>query len=121
MGKIKKEDFEIPEPNEEEIKKTIEKVKQKDGVTLSRVDAIEYTKLYSELGQWFLMQKNANSPDSIADEMGEKMKDILRRKRGQKLDIYDAQVIAKESLNILISREKERIGGEIRALIAKYK
>lgn len=121
MSKINSSDFEIQEPSEKEIEETIEKIKEKENVVLSKDDAIKYFKLYKELGQWFLMEKNLDSPDSIADEMGEEMKDILRRKRGQELDIYDAQAISKESLNVIISREKERIREEIKGLIDKNK
>jgi len=120
MDKTNSDNFGIQEPSEKEIKETIEKVKIKYDVVISRKDAIEYAKLYNELSQWFLIEKNINSTDSITDEMAEEIKNILRKKRGQDLDIYDAQTIAKESLNVIIPREKERIAKEIKAIIEKY-
>ena len=121
MNKITNNDFGMSEPNENEIKETIEKVKEKYDVVISEGDATKYAKLYNELGQWFLMEKNIGSKDSITDEMAEEMQEILSEKRGQELDTDDAQTISKESLNIIIPREKERIAEEIREIIVRYK
>jgi uncharacterized protein YukJ len=121
MNKIKKEDFDIPTPDFEQIEKTIKEVKEKHDIRLSSKDAIEYFKLFNELGEWFLMEENIDSPDSITDEVGEEMKNVLRRRRGHELDIYDAQDLARSSLNKIIPQEKERIKNEINALIEKYK
>ena len=111
----------LPEPTEEEINKTIEKVKTKYDVIISKEDAVKYTKLYYDLEQWFLIEKSANSPESITSEMGEEIKNFIKESRGDDISSDDAQGIAKASLNITIPREKERIGREIKAIIAKYK
>lgn len=123
MDELTKSGFDIAEPTEEEIKKIIQKVQDQDNITLSEDDAIKYTKLYEELKQWFLLEKNLESPDSIAEEVAEEIKDNL--KNSQDLEIGQgqdqAQDIAEKSLSEIIPREKERIGKELKAIIAKYK
>ncbi len=111
---------EITEPTEEEIKNTIEKVKNKYDIVISKDDAIKYTKLYNELSQWFMIEKNSKSPDSITDEMGKEIKSYLKQKRDQEVSPDEASRIAAASLKIVIPGEKERIANEIRAIIAKY-
>ena len=111
----------LPEPTEKEINKTIEKVKTKYDVVISKEDAVKYTKLYYDLEQWFLIEKTANSADGITDEIVMMIKNYIKESRGDDISSDDAQGIAKESLNITIPREKERIGREIKAIIAKYK
>lgn len=111
----------IPEPTEEEIGQTIKKVNDKYDVVISKEDAIEYAKSYYDLQQWFLMEKNSNSPQSITKEMGVEIKSYIKETRGDDISLDDAQGIAKESLKITIPREKERLANEIRAIIDKYK
>lgn len=116
-----KPDFDIPEPTEEEIEKTIQKVQDKEKVTLSKDDAILYTKLYEELKQWFLMEENIESTDSIAEETAEHIKERLEHNYKLEISKDQAQEIADESLDKVISREKERIGKELKAITARYK
>jgi hypothetical protein len=111
----------IPEPTEEEIEQTIEKVKEKYNVVMSKEDAIKYAKSYYDLQQWFLMEKNSNSSHSITKEMGAEIKSYIKETRGDDVSLDDAQGIAKESLKITIPREKELLANEIRAIIDKYK
>lgn len=112
--------FVIPEPTEEEIENTIQKVQNQENVTLSKDDAINYTKLYEELKQWFLMEKNTISPESVVGEVAEEIKDTLQKNKGQEISSEQAYNIAEESLSVVIPREKERIGKELKAIIAKY-
>ena len=121
MDALKKPGFDISEPTEEEIEKTIQKVQDQDNVTLSEDDAIKYTKLYEELKQWFLLEKNLESPDSIAEEVAEEIKDNLKNSQNLEIGQDQTQDIAEKSLSEIIPREKERIGKELKAIIAKYK
>lgn len=119
MDDLNKSNFDISEPTDEEIQKTIQKIQEKENVTLSRENAIKYTKLYEELRQWFLLEKNLESQDSISKEIAEEVKVILLKKQGQKLTEEQANEVANESLNVIISREKDRIASEIKAIILK--
>lgn len=119
MDKIVGNDFGY-EPSDDEVKETIEKVKEKYDVVIQHDDATKYAKLYNELGQWFLMEKNIDSKDSITDEMAEEMQEVFRKKRSRELNTDDAQTISEESLKIIIPQEKERIKKEITAIIKKY-
>ena len=113
--------FSISEPTEKEIELTIKKVKDQYNIALSKDDAISYAKLYEELKQWFLIEKNANSPESIVAEMAKELKGTLQETKGQEISSEQSYNIAEGSLNIVIPKEKERIGRELKAIIAKYK
>jgi len=116
-----KSKFEISEPTDEDIQKIIQKVKDQEGILLSRDDAIRYAKLYEELKQWFLMEKNLENSDSIADETADEIQESIKKDYGLEIKEDLAQDIADKSLGEVISREKERIGKELKAIIAKYK
>jgi dihydroneopterin aldolase len=113
--------FSISEPTEKEIELTIKKVKDQYNIVLSNEDAISYAKLYEELKQWFLIEKNANSPESIVGEMAEEIKDTLQETKSQEISSEQSYKIAEDSLSIVIPREKEQIGRELKAIIAKYR
>jgi len=121
MSKINHDDFGVCKPDKNDVKKTIEKVQKRYNIMISENDATEYTRLHNELEQWFLMEENIDSKDSIANEMTGEMKEILKGKRGLELGTDSAQAISKESLKIIIPREKEQIKKEITAIIEKYK
>ena len=111
----------MPEPSDEEIEQTISKIKEKYNIVLSKEDAVKYAKSYHDLQQWFLIEKNTDSPQSITKEMGTEIKSYIKETRGDDISLDDAEGIAKESLKITIPKEKERLADEIRAIIAKYK
>lgn len=117
MEDTNKFDFDLPEPTEVEIQETISKVKTKEGVTLTLKDAMDYTKLYEELRQWFLIEKNLESPDSISSKVVKEMKNRL--KNG--LKTKQTQDMSEKSLSVVIQKEKQRISSGIRAIVAKYK
>ncbi len=120
MDELNKPNFDISEPTDEEIKKTIQKIQDQHDITLSNDDAIAYTKLYEELKQWFLIEKNLQSPDSIAEKIAEKMQGMIEESHGLEFSENEARIISDESLDTVIAREKERIGKELKNIIAKY-
>ena len=112
--------FNIPEPTDEEVEKTIQKIKDQKGVTLTQADASEYAKLYEEMKQWFLMDKNLESQDSIAGDTAGEIQKGIKESYGLEVKEDLAQDVADKSLSEVISREKERIGKKLKAIIAKY-
>lgn len=121
MDELNKPNFDISEPTDEEIKKTIQKIQDQHDITLSNDDAIAYTKLYEELKLWFLIEKNLQSSDSIAEEVAEKMQGMIEESHGLEVSEYEVRTISDESLDTVVAREKERIGKELKTIIAKYK
>lgn len=121
MDESNKLSFDISEPTEEEIKQTIQKIQDQYDIALPNDDAITYTKLYEELKQWFFIEKNLQSPDSIAEEVAEKMQGIIEENHGLEVSEDEAKNIVDESLDEVIAREKERIGKELKTIIDKYK
>jgi len=116
-----KSKFKISEPTDEEIEKTIQKIKDQDGVVLSKDDAIQYTKLYEEMKQWFMMENNLETPDSIAGETSDAVQESIKTSYGLEIKEDLAQDIVDKSLGEVISRGKERIGKELKGIVANYK
>lgn len=113
--------FNFPEPTDEAIEKTIQKIKDQEGVTLSKADAAEYAKLYEEIRQWFLIDNNLESQDSIAGETADEIQKGIKEGYGLEIKENLAQDIVDRSLKEVIVREKGRIGKELKAIITKYK
>jgi hypothetical protein len=111
----------ILEPTAAEIEKTIEKIANKYEIVIPRSDAIKFAKLAKELGWWLTVEKCSDSPESITDEMATEFKDLFSKSRGLNITTKEANRKARESLNLVISTEKERIASEMKTLLTKYK
>jgi hypothetical protein len=109
----------ITEPTSAEIIKTIEAVKKKYDVIISREDAISFAKLTQELSWWLAVEKGSDSADEITDEIASAAREQLESSRGVKLSKKEAYKKAMESLMISVRKETERIGNEMSEIISK--
>ena len=110
----------ITKPTSAEIIRTIEAVKKKYDVVISREDAIKFAKLTQELSWWLAVEKGSEPAEEIASEIAAAAKGYLENSRGKKISKNEAYQKAMESFVISIRKETERIGKEMRAIISKY-
>jgi len=111
----------ISEPTDEEINKTIEKVKNKYEVFITKEDAAILAKLYKELEWWFVVEKFSRSPKSISIDLAKEIRSYIKKVRGKDVTLDEAQVQAKQAVAVTIPKEKERVAKEIRTVIDKYR
>lgn len=109
----------IAEPTEKEIEETIEKVKSKYNIVLQRADAAKFAKLTEELGWWLTIEKNAEKPEVITDEMAKELQISIMKAKGANISLDEAYRQARKSLSFTIPIEKERIAKEMRSIIRK--
>lgn len=106
----------VARPSAEEITAAIQQVEQSDGVTLSATDAERYLMLRAELGWWITV-----SEESVTEAMAGELQTQVREETGEDISLADAYARATASLIASAENEKERIGGEIRAIINQLK
>lgn len=106
----------IEQPTEEEIAAAIKDVQEKNGVMLSNEVAAHYLKLRAELGWWIGAEEDLLTDEPLSEETAKWIQTMVSHNLGRVISIEDARTRAKEYLDEAASREKERLGSEIRAL-----
>jgi hypothetical protein len=110
----------ITEPTEKEIEETIENVKSRYDFVIQRDDAIKFTKLANELGWWITVEKSAEKPEEITNEMAKELQISIQKTKGGNITIAEAYRQARKSLFYTIPIEKDRIRKEMNAIIEKH-
>lgn len=111
----------ISEPTPEEIEDIIEKFDKKHSKILSITDATKIIQLTKELNKWNTIEKEYESGQAITEDAVKEIQELISKNRGEDVSFERASLEAEKSLIMVMMTEKERIDGEIRGIIERYK
>ncbi|MFA7253515.1 MAG: hypothetical protein WC107_03090 [Patescibacteria group bacterium] len=111
---------EVQEPNDKEIGKSIQKVKNRFGFLMEREDAIEFTKLRNELAWWIKVERGLKNPESVTEEMAKEVQVYEKEHYNNGITLEEAFEKTRSSVSELIPVAKKRIANQTNSIIQKY-